>query len=125
MRLTPRPEGQENRVIADETPEIKAPPVVWEYEEDATPVLAANQFLLQHQKNEFFLTIGSLVLPPVLGTEEERARAVQRIPYIPIRVLGRYSFNRDRMLELINVLQTNLAHHDQRLQQLDGQKEEQ
>ena len=52
------------------------------------PIVFANHFLVQHQPNEFVLTLGQVTGPPVVG------------------------LTRPRVLELINVLQATLEDHD-------------
>ena len=103
--MTEPPEDQEGATVH----------LVWEVEDET--VQFANRFLIQHQPNEFVLTVGQLVLPPVLGTPEERAAQIRKIEYLPIRVLGRYGFTRDRLVELIDILQENLQKHDARTEQ--------
>ncbi len=88
-------------------------PLVWEDVDQA--IVFANQFLIQHQKGEFVMTVGQVIQPPVLGTIEEREEQISRINYVPVRILGRYGFSRQRLVELISVLQDNLEKHDQRV----------
>jgi len=98
----------------DETVSI---PLVWE-EADDRSVVFANQFLIQHQPDEFVLTVGQLVPPPLLGTDEEKREQLARVSYVPIRVIGRYGLTRRRIEELIAVLQENLERHDAMVKKL-------
>jgi hypothetical protein len=54
---------------------------------DAAPVMFANHFLVQHQLNEFVVTLDQVTL-------------------------ARTGLTRDRMVELIGILQTTLLEHD-------------
>jgi hypothetical protein len=95
--------------------------LAWEAPDDlATPFV--NQFLIQHQKGEFVLTFGVLVPPPITAVDlEERRKALASMPYIPIKIVGRYGFTRQRLVELIDVLQTNLQKHDESFKAGDGE----
>lgn len=93
-------------------------PIVWEETEDR-PAVFANQFLIQHQPDEFLLTFGQLITPPLLGSEEDRREQLSRVSYVPIRILGRFGFTRRRMVELIAVLQENLERHDATVKRLE------
>jgi hypothetical protein len=63
---------------------------------DSTPILFANQFLVQHQPDEFFLTIGQA---PALSP-------------VPVHTIARVGLTRHRMTELIALLEEKLAEHD-------------
>ena len=90
---------------------------MWE-EADDHSVVFANQFLIQHQPDEFVLTVGQLVTPPLLGTDEEKREQLARVSYVPIRAIGRYGLTRRRIEELIAVLQENLERHDAMMEKL-------
>jgi hypothetical protein len=79
---------------------------------DGTPILFANHFLVQHQPNEFVLTFGQVTGPPVVGTPEEIREQTLQIGSVPIRTLARTGLTRDRMVELIGILQETLREHD-------------
>ncbi len=78
------------------------------------PILFANQFVIQHEKNEFVLTVGQLQPPILLGSPEERKEQAKRLTYVPIRVVGRFGLTRQRLAELIEVLQSNLRTYDKK-----------
>jgi hypothetical protein len=105
-----------------EAPEPVNIPLVWE-ETEERPILFANQFLVQHQPDEFVVTFGQVLAPPLLGTEDERREQLSKLSYVPVRILGRYGFTRRRMQELIKVLEENLAKHDETLRQMTGGEE--
>jgi len=69
-----------------------------------------NQILFQVVgHDEYVLTLGHAVPPPILGTPQERAEQVQRVSFVPVKTLGRFSFTRARVEELVGVLQTILV----------------
>jgi hypothetical protein len=86
-------------------------PIVYVGVEDE-PILLANQFVIQHQQNEFILTIGQIAPPILLGTEQERMEQAKQVAYVPVNVVGRFTFTRERLVELLQVLQTNLDRYD-------------
>jgi hypothetical protein len=79
---------------------------------DDTPVTAANSFVVQHQADEFMITVGHVAPPLLVGTPQEQARQAGQLPFIPVNVLGRYSVTRQRLVELIEALQSNLKKFD-------------
>jgi len=78
------------------------------------PILFANQFVIQHEKNEFVLTVGQLQPPILLGSPEERKEQAKKLTYVPIRVVARFGLTRQRLAELIEVLQSNLRKYDEK-----------
>jgi hypothetical protein len=87
-------------------------PLVWEGAEEAT-ILFADQFAIRSDGDEFVLAIGQLQAPILIGPPEAQQKQARALSYIPIRVLGRYGLSRRRMIEVIEMLQTNLARHDE------------
>lgn len=80
---------------------------------DEAPIAFANAFLVQHDADEFLLTVAQVAPPPIVATSEEEARTqIGAIPFVPVKVLARYGLTRRRMVELIDALQQNLANHD-------------
>jgi hypothetical protein len=89
-------------------------PIVWVGIEDV-PVYAVNQIVVQHSgANEFVVTFGELTPPIALGTEEQRREQLRMTSFVPIRPVARVGLNRQRLQELITVLQQNLQRHDER-----------
>jgi len=73
-----------------------------------------NQFLCQFNQDEFFLTVGQMVPPALIGpTPEERLEEAEQIPYVPIKPLARLAFTRQRLVELVATLQANIAQYDE------------
>jgi hypothetical protein len=89
-------------------------PLQWQEFED-TPIFFSNHFLIQHQPNEFVLTLGQVTGPPVLGTPEQIRAQATTLGHVPIHTLARAGLTRDRMVELIGVLQAALEEHDRML----------
>lgn len=87
-------------------------PLVWE-NLDSVPVLLANQFIIQHFQDEFILTIGQTVPPPLLGDEQERAAQLRELEGVPVKPLARIAFTRARLTELIQALAGNREIYDQ------------
>lgn len=82
---------------------------------DETPITFANAFLVQHDADEFLLTVAQLAPPPITAATEEEARVqLGAIPFVPVRVLARFGMTRRRLVELIAALQQNLENHDRR-----------
>lgn len=77
---------------------------------EQTPVLYANHFLVQQQQSdEHILTIGQVSVPPVIGEDEQAARAQLRLAgFVPITVHGRYIMSRQKLVELVGVLSRHL-----------------
>jgi hypothetical protein len=92
-------------------------PLVW-VEHDDPRVHWVNQFLSQFQPDEFILTFGQAT-PPIVaaGTEEERIAALEQIQFVPAHTIAKVAMNRQRLVELIGVLQQNLAQHDEAMEQ--------
>ncbi len=78
------------------------------------PILFANQFVIQHEKNEFVLTVGQLQPPILLGSPDEQKEQAKKLTYVPIRVVGKFGLTRQRLAELIEVLQSNLRTYDEK-----------
>jgi flagellar motor switch/type III secretory pathway protein FliN len=79
---------------------------------DDVPILYANQFIVQHQQDEFIISVGQVSPPVLLGDEAEQREQAARLSYVPVRVVARLGLTRQRLAELITVLETNLEHFD-------------
>ncbi|MDO8473305.1 MAG: hypothetical protein Q7T05_05750 [Dehalococcoidia bacterium] len=80
---------------------------------DDAKIVFGNAFVIQHLQNEFILTIGQLAPPILLGSPEEQLEQAKRLGYVPIRIMSRTAFTRDRMVELIAALQSQLKAYDE------------
>jgi len=85
-------------------------PLEW-VEFDETPIHFANQFLIQHQPDEFVLSLGQVTGPPVVGPPEHRQMPVD-MTHVPIMTLARVGLTRQRLVEMIALLQAELEDHD-------------
>ncbi len=105
--------------MAEEQPpevEARSVPVVWVGTEDL-PVQFVNQFVGVVAPDEVFLTLGSLVPPPILGeTEEERRAAVEDIQFVQVKPVARIALTPARLQQLIQVLQQTLANYERQQQ---------
>jgi hypothetical protein len=84
---------------------------------DDTPILFANHFLVQHQLEEFVVSLGQVVGPPTVGPPQDLrlpAAPIHDPSHVPINTLARVGLTRHRMTELIELLQTALEEHDRR-----------
>jgi hypothetical protein len=96
--------------MADQPDSIEIPLAFIGAEE--APMQAANSFVVQHQADEFMLTVAHVAPPLLVGTPEEQARQGSQLPFLPVNVLGRYSLTRQRLEELLQALQSNLGKFD-------------
>jgi hypothetical protein len=88
-------------------------PVVWIGVEE-NPVLYVNQFIGQVGRGEeFFLNIGQLTPPPLIGTPEQQQEQAKQIGYVPVKPVARLGLTRLGVEELIGVLQQTLANYEQ------------
>jgi len=99
--------------VAQDAKDIFEIPIVISGAEDVS-IHFANQFVIQHQQNEFILTVGQMSPPILLGSEEERREQAKQISFVPVKVIARIAMTRERLVELISVLQQNLAVFDQK-----------
>jgi hypothetical protein len=84
---------------------------------DETPILFANHFLVQHELEEFVVSLGQVVGPPAVGAPEDLtlpAAPVHDPRHVPIGTLCRVGLTRHRMTELISLLQNAVDEHDRR-----------
>ena len=109
-----RPLGTRGYKRLDEN-EGRNVPLVWD-NLDSVPVLFANQFIIQHYQDEFILTVGQMVLPPILGDEQAREAQLQEIERVSVKPLARIAFTRARLVELVAALEGQKEKYD-RIQQ--------
>lgn len=111
--MTRRRRGLQIRVVAssadiDQRLEL---PLAWIGFDDV-PMLVANHFLVQHQPDEFVLSLGQITGPPLVGTPEQITAQARELTRVPIRTLTRVGLTRHRLTELIALLQASLDEHD-------------
>ena len=86
--------------------------VLWVDADDEAAVLA-NQILVQASPPDgMILTFGQVVRPVLTGTPEEVREQVRRLPYVPIRSLGRYVVSHERFEEFVVVMQQALEQYE-------------
>jgi hypothetical protein len=86
-------------------------PLAW-VEFDEVPILFANHFLVQHQPEEFVVTLGQVTGPPLVGTPEQVNEQIGQLTRVPINTLARVAVSRHRVTELISLLQAAVEEHD-------------
>jgi endonuclease V-like protein UPF0215 family len=92
-------------------------PLVW-VEHDDPRIRWVNQFQSQFQPDEFVVSFGQAVPPAVRpGSEDEIRSQVEQIQFVPAHTVAKIALNRHKMVELIRILQENLAAHDQAMEQ--------
>lgn len=79
---------------------------------DDLPVVTANQFVSQFDDHGFYLSVGMLAPPLLLGSQEEREAQLKKISFVPINSLARFALSRKTMGELVEVLRANLERYD-------------
>ncbi len=72
---------------------------------DVKPVFFCNQFLIQHHANEFVLTLGTMVPPPLFKAPTEQQ--AEKLKEVNVNTVVRVGMSPDRMLQLIEILQIN------------------
>ena len=76
---------------------------------DDVGIQMANQFVVQVDEGELFLVIGQLAPPLFLGSEEDQLAQARAIPFVPVKVLGRYSVPLDKAKQLRDLLDRQIA----------------
>ena len=97
-------------------------PIEW-YVPETTITRYANNFVVQHTENEFFISFFEIVPPVVLGTPEQVQDRLQRIHAVDARCVTRIVLTSERAKELAKILQTNLRNYEAKRAQsghLDG-----
>ena len=93
--------------FATHPPEISGVPLTW-VEFDDVPILFGNHFLVQHQPDEFVVTVAQVTAPPVVTPGEQPNGQSP----VPIQTLARIGMTRNRIAELIALLQASVEEHD-------------
>ncbi len=88
--------------MSEPQPDQLAIPLVYVGAE-TVPVLYANNFLLQWNEDDFFLVVGQLNPPMLLGDPDEQRKQAHEVENVPINVLGRFGMTR-RTLEQLHDL---------------------
>ncbi len=79
---------------------------------EETPIIYVNHVIAQFERDEFIVTVGQFAPPILIGTPEERREQLRLVSNVPVRVVARLAFNRDRIRQLIGVLEENVKQYD-------------
>ncbi len=71
------------------------------------PIMFSNLVVAQHEQREFILTFAQYTPPFAFGRPDEAQEQVQRMPYLPVKVVARIGMTPERLMQLIQVLQLN------------------
>lgn len=93
--------------------ELKLPLSMSDFDE--SPIQFANHFLVQHQPDEFVVSLSQVTGPPLVGTPEQIRAQAQDYSRVPVHTLARVAMTRRRLLELIELLRVHLDEHDRML----------
>lgn len=87
-------------------------PLIWQ-DAGGVRVELADQFAIQRAPGEtaesFILVIGQVDVPLIIGNPEEQRRQVEAIPYVGIRIIGRYSLSVRHLEQLGELVQMQLS----------------
>lgn len=83
------------------------------------PLTYVNAFIGQVNNGEVFLTIGSVVPPPLLGTPEQIREQAVRAGVVPIRPVARMAMSVAKLEELVTMLHQVQAIHAQQSRQMN------
>lgn len=87
---------------------------------DESPIMYANQFMIQFQPEDgFVMGIGQATGPAIIGTPEQVAEQVAEIEFVPVRTLTRVAFTEKKLRELVAALEANLQNFEQARAQSD------
>lgn len=80
---------------------------------DKVPIQFVNNLLGQvDDLGDIIIAFGQTTPPALTGTDEEQRRQVERIAYVPVRPVARFSMSRDRLEQMIGLLARTLTMHD-------------
>ncbi len=77
-------------------------PLAWKIGETST--VHATQFILQQEDDLYYLTVGQVAPPMLIGTPEEQHEQAEEIESIPVTVLGRFVVSRKHMEQLRDLI---------------------
>lgn len=100
-----KPEGQ-----GATEPERLALPLEW-VDAGGVRIEHVDQFALQRGSEDgtFVLVLGQVDLPLVLGDIETQQERMRALPYVGVRIIGRYSLTPRRLEELMRLLERHVA----------------
>ena len=98
--------------IAPENEEAVRVPLTYAGAENV-PILFANQFILQRERDGLILGVAQIAPPILLGSQEEREARLRQLGALPVTILGRYSISRERAAELRDLLAAQVEKFDE------------
>jgi hypothetical protein len=97
-----------NRMATGQGPQSVQVPLTWVGAEEL-PITFISHFLGQvDDKGDAILTFGQTTPPALLGSPEEVLAQAQRLAYVPVRPVARFSLSRPRLLELLEVVRQTI-----------------
>jgi hypothetical protein len=92
--------------MAKEEKTSKILPVEWYIPDDLVPRYATN-IVVQHSQYEFTLSFFAAQNPIILGTMEERKKAVEKLQGMRAKCVAQIIINPERMKDFISVMEAN------------------
>ena len=83
------------------------------------PVLFANSFVVQNERDTFILTAAQLVPPLLLGTPDEQREQAKALDHVPVRVVTRLALTVNQARELASLLATTIKRYEEKAQNND------
>jgi hypothetical protein len=103
-----------------EPPDEVELPIVW-IDVEEQPLPFANQFASQFQGNEMFLTFGRITPPIIIGPDDVRRQQIEALQFVQVIPVARVAMTVDRMRQLVDVLQRNIAMYEEWRQTKEGE----
>ena len=99
------PDGQQQQLLIQV-------PLTW-VGADEVPIQFVNQVLGQlDDAGDLILSFGQATPPAIMGNHEAQRQQAQRIAYVPVRPIARFSMSRARLNQVMKTLQDLAAIHD-------------
>lgn len=111
--------------MAPDRPQSRDVPLAW-VGYDETPIIYANQFLIQFQpEGSFVIGVGQSTPPALIGTPEQIEQQAMGIEFVAVRPLTKVAITEDKMRELVAALEANLRNFEKFKQSSDPRGGEQ
>jgi len=68
----------------------------------------ANIFVIQHSADGWFLTVGQAAPPLAIGSPEQQREQLERVGYVPVKVVAKLVVTRKRLEELRDLIDNQL-----------------
>ena len=107
--------------MADQEPNREVP-LIW-VGLDELPVLMTNQFICQFVgREEFVLSLGQAVGPPMLGSEADVQRQLRELTHVAVKPIVRVSLTEIELRELAGAIAANLKQYEERVGGMKGDR---